>query len=71
MMIRRVVSVVLGASLLGAPVTASAVERTPAPVDQAEQISGVAPWIWVLGAAIAIGLLIILLDDDDEEPVSP
>lgn len=67
---RRTLSVVLGTTLIAAPVAAHAVERAPAPVQEAEQISG-QPWIWVLGAAIAIGILILLLDDDDEEPVSP
>jgi hypothetical protein len=70
MMMHRVVSVVLGASLVAAPVAANAVERTPAPVEQGEQIAG-SPWIWVLAAAIAVGLLIILIDGGDDEPVSP
>lgn len=69
-MMRRIFSVVLGAGLVAAPVAATAAERVPAPVEQGERLSG-SPWIWILAAAIAAGILILLLDDGSEEPVSP
>lgn len=69
-MLRRGLSVVLGTSLAAAPVAAHAVERTPAPVEQGEELAG-SPWIWILAAAIAVGILIILIDDGSDEPVSP
>lgn len=69
MMMRRILSVLLGTSLVVAPVVANAAERVPAPVEDGEQIAG-APWIWILAAAIAFGLIIILLDDSGD-PVSP
>ena len=67
---REVITPVLAAALIAAPMTAKAAERTSASFEQGEHIAG-NPWIPLLvGLAVAIGIAVVVFDDDDE-PVSP
>ena len=68
---RKILTPVLAAALLAAPMTAQAGERTGASFEQGERIAA-NPWIPLLvGLAVAIAIAIVVFDDDDDEAVSP
>jgi hypothetical protein len=67
-------TILTGSSVAASAQTASAVDRTPAPVSNANQLDDDGGYtIWIIGAVV-LGLLIwgiIELTNDDDEPASP
>jgi hypothetical protein len=80
---RRVFTPILAASLIAAPISASAAApatsaqavpadaRAGAELGDAAALEGVAWWVIGLVALAVIVGIILLVDDDDDAPVSP
>ena len=68
---RKLLIPVLSASLIvsSTAATAATAPRAPSPVKESEEISG-SPWLWIVLAAAALGVILILVTDDDD-PESP
>jgi hypothetical protein len=74
MMIKKTLSAVVAASLVGSPIVAQAATasaaRTGSPVEDAENVRG--GWFIPALAIIAVILgIIVLIDDGDDLPTSP
>lgn len=69
MKMRTALSLALGASLIAAPVAASAGQRVSSPLAEDEQLSG-SPIFLILAIALAVGILVVVTSDDDQA-VSP
>ncbi len=56
-------------SLAAAPAAAE-VSRTPAPVQEAESLSG-GGTAWIIAGLIALAAILYFTTDDNDEPISP
>jgi hypothetical protein len=66
---RLILSPIVATALAVAPVSAGAMERTPAPLEDSEEL-GRSPILTIVLIAALLGALILVVSDSDN-PVSP